>query len=260
MRGDKRGVLNPVSTNSMVARTGASALASKPKGVSTGLTICTLWGVENNRAFFCPCMHFHVLSNSVHASAPGKAPAPFNIVLSLGGATICRFCRALGMSDNKLVTRSPLIRNYAQMLDNPTSVRAMSAQQLLRYVTLSILRLSNHTRCPRTGENPSTSHKQAAMCMIEHPFLMPNWQCCVCRGDSSDEDSDEDERSNKPVPDWARGRSLLSQLIAQVSIDPDEVFQQHSTTCPLDAVFGHAGASRHLVHFVKPLLHLQVGK
>lgn len=41
------------------------------------------------------------------------------------------------------------------------------------------------------------------------------------------------------MPDWARGKQLLSQLAAQVRTDPDEIFQQHLKTCTLDDVFKH---------------------
>jgi hypothetical protein len=43
------------------------------------------------------------------------------------------------------------------------------------------------------------------------------WACCVllCR---SDHDSDDDQ-PKKPVPDWARGLQLRSQLVAQVGGD-----------------------------------------
>lgn len=53
----------------------------------------------------------------------------------------------------------------------------------------------------------------------------------------SDHDSDDDV-PKKPVPDWARGKALMAQLIAQMYVDPDEVFQQHAKTCSLDQVFG----------------------
>ena len=52
----------------------------------------------------------------------------------------------------------------------------------------------------------------------------------------SDFESDDDG-PKKPVPDWARGKALLGQLMAQMHIDPDEVFQQHAKTCSLDDVF-----------------------
>lgn len=47
----------------------------------------------------------------------------------------------------------------------------------------------------------------------------------------------EDEEPKKPVPEWARGRALTAQLVAQMYVDPDEVFQQHAKTCSLDEVF-----------------------
>jgi hypothetical protein len=57
----------------------------------------------------------------------------------------------------------------------------------------------------------------------------------------SDFESD-DEEPKKPVPDWARGKALVTQLMSQMYVDPDEVFQQHAKTCSLDDVF--AGAER----------------
>jgi hypothetical protein len=53
----------------------------------------------------------------------------------------------------------------------------------------------------------------------------------------SDFDSEGEDEPRKPVPEWARGRSLMAQLVAQMHIDPDEVFQQHAKTCSLDEVF-----------------------
>eukprot|EP00884_Botryococcus_braunii_P010461 jgi/Botrbrau1/19416/Bobra.0338s0043.1 len=69
--------------------------------------------------------------------------------------------------------------------------------------------------------------------------IVQSYEMSPYRSDSSDDDSCEDDRRRKPVPDWARGRALFGQLLSQAGVDPDEVFQQHSTTCPLDAVFGH---------------------
>jgi hypothetical protein len=43
------------------------------------------------------------------------------------------------------------------------------------------------------------------------------------------------------VPDWARGKALSGQLMTQLYVDPDEVFQQHHKSCSLDDVFGRAG-------------------
>ena len=58
----------------------------------------------------------------------------------------------------------------------------------------------------------------------------------------SDFESDEEDAPKKPVPDWARGKPLVAQLMAQMYTDPDEVFQQHAKTCSLDEVF--AGLER----------------
>ena len=52
---------------------------------------------------------------------------------------------------------------------------------------------------------------------------------------------DEEAEGSKVVPAWARGRELTNQLIAQVSVDPDEIFQQRQRTCALDEVFSSHG-------------------
>lgn len=55
----------------------------------------------------------------------------------------------------------------------------------------------------------------------------------------SDHASDDDV-PKKPVPEWARGKTLMAQLAAQMYVDPDEVFQQHAKTCSLDQVFANS--------------------
>lgn len=56
------------------------------------------------------------------------------------------------------------------------------------------------------------------------------------------DESEEDDEPRKPVPEWARGAALKEQLLRQLTIDPDEIFQQHKKTCALNEVFGHDGA------------------
>lgn len=60
----------------------------------------------------------------------------------------------------------------------------------------------------------------------------------MCRSGSDSEDSEEDaEREKKPVPKWARGLALTQALVAQMAVDPDEIFKLHQKTCPLNEVF-----------------------
>jgi hypothetical protein len=59
----------------------------------------------------------------------------------------------------------------------------------------------------------------------------------------SDFESDDDE-PKKPVPEWARGKALVTQLVAQTYIDPDEVFQHHNKTCTLDEVFAQRNEAK----------------
>lgn len=66
--------------------------------------------------------------------------------------------------------------------------------------------------------------------------------CCRRSDKDSDEEDADDAAPRKPVPEWARGRALAAQLATQAAVDPDEIFQQRQKTCPLDEVFGHAGA------------------
>ena len=62
--------------------------------------------------------------------------------------------------------------------------------------------------------------------------------CALCRSGSDSEDSEEDaEREKKPVPKWARGLALTQALVAQMAVDPDEIFKLHQKTCPLNEVF-----------------------
>lgn len=58
-------------------------------------------------------------------------------------------------------------------------------------------------------------------------------------GDSS-EDDDEQE-----IPAWAKDANLRKEIQGQQKLDPDELFQQHEKTCPLDEVFAslRSGAS-----------------
>ncbi|KAK2080733.1 hypothetical protein QBZ16_000587 [Prototheca wickerhamii] len=54
----------------------------------------------------------------------------------------------------------------------------------------------------------------------------------------SDEDSSEgDDGPSKPVPEWAKGKRLQEQLVHQMRVDPDEIFQHQHKTCTLDEMF-----------------------
>lgn len=44
-------------------------------------------------------------------------------------------------------------------------------------------------------------------------------------------------------PPWARRAALDAQLLAQLHVDPDEIFLHNKKTCALNEVFGHAGAA-----------------
>lgn len=62
--------------------------------------------------------------------------------------------------------------------------------------------------------------------------------------DSEDEDSDEEEkRSQKPIPQWARKEHILSQLVRQLEQDPDDIFIGASS-CSLDEVFEVKGSKK----------------
>ena len=54
---------------------------------------------------------------------------------------------------------------------------------------------------------------------------------------SDSEESDDECRPAKPVPQWAKSKNLGKQLQAQMSADPDEIFNAKQTTCSLDDVF-----------------------
>lgn len=58
----------------------------------------------------------------------------------------------------------------------------------------------------------------------------------------SDGESSEDE-DRQPTPGWAAAAKVRNDLLGQQRLDPDELFQQHEKTCPLDEIFAslHAG-------------------
>lgn len=63
----------------------------------------------------------------------------------------------------------------------------------------------------------------------------------------SDNDESEEEEvraggQKKVYPSWARRAALDAQLLAQLHVDPDEIFLHNKKTCALNEVFGHAGA------------------
>ena len=69
-----------------------------------------------------------------------------------------------------------------------------------------------------------------------------NLRAMTRRSGSDSEDSEEEaEREKKPVPKWARGQALTQALVAQMAVDPDEIFKLHQKTCPLNEVFSDRG-------------------
>lgn len=66
--------------------------------------------------------------------------------------------------------------------------------------------------------------------------------CSACRSGSDSSESEEDaEKERKPIPKWARGQALTQALVAQMAVDPDEIFKLHQKTCPLNEVFEQKG-------------------
>ncbi|KAG0612901.1 hypothetical protein M758_6G061200 [Ceratodon purpureus] len=62
--------------------------------------------------------------------------------------------------------------------------------------------------------------------------------------DSEDEDSDEEEkRSQKPIPQWARKENMWPQLVRQLQQDPDDIFVG-ANSCSLDKVFEGKGSKK----------------
>ena len=86
-----------------------------------------------------------------------------------------------------------------------------------------------------------TSSVQFKTETIDKSLKVPSYEISPYK---SDFESDDDV-PKKPVPDWARGKALVGQLMAQMYIDPDEVFQQHAKTCSLDEVFASCRRSVH---------------
>eukprot|EP00890_Picochlorum_soloecismus_P004229 jgi/Picsp_1/4807/NSC_02175-R1_cell wall surface anchor family protein len=86
-----------------------------------------------------------------------------------------------------------------------------------------------------------TSSVQFKTETIDKALKVPSYEISPYK---SDFESDDDV-PKKPVPDWARGKALVGQLMAQMYIDPDEVFQQHAKTCSLDEVFASCRRSVH---------------
>lgn len=61
--------------------------------------------------------------------------------------------------------------------------------------------------------------------------------------DGSDSE-DDDEGSRKPVPVWARGGELGSELSKQYQMDPDSIFRSTGRSCALGDLFKHKGNKR----------------
>lgn len=69
------------------------------------------------------------------------------------------------------------------------------------------------------------------------PSGVTSYQMTPCRSDS--DESDDECRPAKPVPQWAKSRNLSKQLQMQIKIDPDEIFNMDiaKASCSLDDVF-----------------------
>ena len=69
-------------------------------------------------------------------------------------------------------------------------------------------------------------------------------KCCADARGSDSESGSEDEQpgtQRKPIPQWARGQQLRTQLQSQYAVDPDQIFQQRVHTCDLSEVFARPG-------------------
>lgn len=92
------------------------------------------------------------------------------------------------------------------------------------------------------GEHPTTTtpkNTQAASPSRAGDNIESHYRSYEISPYRSDHASDDDV-PKKPVPEWARGKTLMAQLVAQMYVDPDEVFQQHAKTCSLDQVFANS--------------------
>lgn len=132
---------------------------------------------------------------------------------------------------------------------------ALLAQQTTKHNTTSVGPTLQPTRLPEPGS--AAAAPRAAPAPAPAAPLVPSTSQ---RTDSSNEkaagpqtyeispyrsdfESDDDE-PKKPVPEWARGKALVSQLVAQTYTDPDEVFQHHNKTCSLDEVFAQRNEAK----------------
>ena len=69
---------------------------------------------------------------------------------------------------------------------------------------------------------------------------------CNCREDSES----EDDAKEQEIPAWAQDANLRREIVGQQRLDPDELFQQHEKTCPLDEVFASLKTGETLPHWV----------
>lgn len=132
------------------------------------------------------------------------------------------------------------IQQQAAMLKNNSSKTPND------YPNLSTQNRSTYSGTPQrvvksTGEHPTTTPKntQAASPSRAGDNLESHYRSYEISPYRSDHASDDDV-PKKPVPEWARGKTLMAQLVAQMYVDPDEVFQQHAKTCSLDQVFANS--------------------
>lgn len=85
--------------------------------------------------------------------------------------------------------------------------------------------------------------KPGAPCSTIHMIRQGSVAWAWCRDDSEEDSEAEEAAPRKPVPAWARGRELMNQLVAQLAVDPDDIFQQRQRTCALDDVFSAPGGA-----------------
>ena len=119
-----------------------------------------------------------------------------------------------------------------------------------------------YARIGASSAGPSTAASQSAGgvpgAMLGQAAMRPNGadgevedDYCISEKEESSDDEDSDEekerRAKKPIPNWARGKQLESQLHAQYGgqerVDPDRIFSEVQS-CELDRVFEQS-RSRH---------------
>ena len=90
-------------------------------------------------------------------------------------------------------------------------------------------------KTPELKLNHTMTQHTPVMNVNAQKLGVQSYQMTPYRSDS--EESDDECRPAKPVPQWAKSKNLSKQLQAQMSADPDEIFKAHETSCSLDDVF-----------------------